>query len=329
MFKVVKNDRYIIFFNLENGKEILKGINGHEDPFVLDMPSLIDVGLMGHCRNNCSICYQGTNHYESNMTLENFKLIIDQIKDTCFQIACGGKGDPNLHENFKEILKYCRDNNIIPNYTTSGNGLTQEHVEISKMCGAVAISDYDQPFTYSALNLFMSNNIKTNIHFVLSTERFNRAMDILDGKDVWEGKFDISKLNAVIFLLFKPQGNSKNKFSLIPSDNQIREFIKKIREPKVGFKLGMDSCLVNKLSSLDKLTEQEEIFLDTCEASRASMYITPDMKAVPCSFADYSNNGVSITQDNPIKEIWTNSEPFTRCRGMLSNCKTKCPYMDR
>jgi len=312
---------------METGKEILSGIDGHEDPFILDMPSLLDIGIMGKCLNNCKICYQATNNYDSNMSLENFKMVVDQTKNTSMQYALGGAGDPNNHENFKEILEYCRKNNVIPNYTLSGNGLTDEQVEISKLCGAVAVSDYDQSFTYQALNKFLNADIKTNIHFVLSTETFDRAIDVLDGRDVWNGQFDVSKLNAVIFLLFKPQGKAKNRLDLIPSNDQIQQFIKKIREPKVSFKLGMDSCLVNKLATLDNLTKNESIFLDTCEASRASMYITPDLKAVPCSFSDYGTNGIPITKGNPISEIWANSEPFKRCRGLLNECKTKCPYM--
>jgi len=327
MIKIVKTDKYVIIFNMGNGQEILSGINGHKDPFVLEYPSLLDIGVQGHCFNNCSICYQNDT-YQPHMTLENFKTIIDQSKDYVCQAACGGRGDFNLNPNFKEMIEYSRENNIIVNYTTSGNGLTDEQVEISKLCGAVAVSDYDQPFTYQALNKFLNAGIKTNIHFVLTTETFSRAIDVLDGKDVWNNQFDISKLNAVIFLLFKPKGKGKNRPDLIPSDEQIKLFIKKIREPKVLFKLGMDSCLVNKLATLDNLTKDEEVFLDTCEASRASMYITPDLKAVPCSFADYNTNGVQITKENTIKEIWANSEPFNRCRGLLNECKTKCPYMD-
>lgn len=333
MIKIVKTDKYLILFNMKNGNEILTGIGGNPDPFSLEYPSLIDVGVMGKCLNNCKICYQGTNNYDSNMSLENFKMIVDQSKQHVMQFACGGKGDFNHHENFKEMIEYCRENKIIVNYTTSGNSLTNEQVTISKLCGAVAVSDYDKPFTYSSLNRFMDAGIKTNIHFVLSTETFDRAMDILDGKDVWNGKFDILKLNAVIFLLFKPCGKSKGRYDLIPSNNQIKQFIKKIREIKVSFKLGMDSCLVNKLATLDNLTDKEKVLLDTCEASRASMYITPDMRAVPCSFADYETNGVLITPDNPIKKIWDESESFNRCRNFLKdcheNCVYKCPYMGK
>ena len=140
MIKTIKTDKYVIIFNPKTGQEISSGINGNPDPFYLDYPSLMDIGIMGHCKNNCKICYQG-NTDKPNMTLDNFKRIIDESKDYITQVALGGKGDPNLHENFKEILEYCRLNNVVPNYTTSGNSLTDEQVKISKeFCGAVAVS---------------------------------------------------------------------------------------------------------------------------------------------------------------------------------------------
>jgi len=134
------NDKYELLFNTQTGFEALRGINGHPDPFQLEFPSMLDVGIMGHCLNNCEICYQGR-AYEDNMTLDNFKKIIDEAKYHTNQVALGGRGDPNLHENFKEILEYCRENNVVPNYTTSGNNLTDEQIEVSKLCGAVAVSE--------------------------------------------------------------------------------------------------------------------------------------------------------------------------------------------
>lgn len=138
--KIIKENEYIILFNRFSGFEVLSGIDGNPDPFILKAPSMIDIGIMGHCENNCNICYQG-NTNQPNMTLDDFKSIIDQCKSHINQVALGGKGDPNKHENFKEILEYCVKNNVVPNYTTSGNNLTDEEVEITrKWCGAVAVS---------------------------------------------------------------------------------------------------------------------------------------------------------------------------------------------
>lgn len=113
-------------------------------------PELIDVGIMGSCTHGINglcrkagvECYQnGLGVRKPNMTLEDFTSIAEQSKGKVNQIALGGRGDPNKHEKFKQICKVCRENNIVPNYTTSGLGLTQQEVEWTKyFCGAVAVS---------------------------------------------------------------------------------------------------------------------------------------------------------------------------------------------
>jgi hypothetical protein len=324
--KKIEAEKYLILFNGITGTEILSGINNNPDPFILDGPSMIDVGVMGHCSNNCKICYQG-NINIPNMKLEDFKSIIDQCKDHINQVALGGKGDPNKHENFKEIMEYCRKNNVVPNYTTSGNGLTDEEVEITKKyAGAAAVSCYFQDFTYSTLNKFIKAGVKTNIHFVVSTETFPLAIRILNGEDIWEGKFPIDKLNAVIFLLFKPQGNGADKGYLCLSIEQINEFANLLMEPKAKFKIGCDSCMINKVSQVRKLTDNEKVFVDTCEGSRMSCYISPDMRFMPCSFGDKMKYGIPITETNPIKKIWKDGQSFQMFREILQNNPMTCPY---
>ena len=323
--KKIETEKYIILFNGFNGFEVLSGIHGNPDPFVLNSPSMIDIGIMGHCLNNCKICYQGDVN-EPNMKLEDFKSIIDQCKSHINQVALGGKGDPNKHENFKEILEYCRKNNVIPNYTTSGNGLTDEEVEISKLCGAVAVSNYDKDFTYNALNKFIKEEIKTNIHFVVSNETFFNSIKILKGEDIWNEKFPIDKLNAVVFLLFKPQGNGADKKYLCLNNDQIKEFANHLLDPKSKFKIGCDSCMINKVSQVRDLTENEKTCVDTCEGSRMSCYISPDMMFMPCSFGDKYKYGLKITKETPIQKIWDDGSSFQMFRNKLNNNPMSCPY---
>ncbi len=325
MIKEIKTDKYAIVFNTENGMEISGGINGYADPFVLDYPSLMDIGIMGHCKNNCEICYQG-NTDKPNMKLEDFKRIIDESKDYITQVALGGKGDPNLHENFKEILEYCKLNNVVPNYTTSGNGLTEEHIKITKKyCGAVAVSAYNKDFTFKALNMFINSGVKTNIHYVLSKTSMIRAINILGGIDVWNKQFNIDKLNAIIFLLFKPQGNGANHRDLQVTDRGIKLFREELKRYKTHFKVGLDSCLVCRISEVCHDFTQEELeCLDTCEGARMSCYITPDMKFMPCSFANHDEIGVPIN-GYPIKYIWENSNVFNYFRDKLKENPNKCP----
>ena len=321
--KRVITDKYVILFNLLNGMEIISGINDNPDPFVLEYPSLLDIGIMGTCKNNCEFCYQGYNEYPHDMLLEHYKGIISESAPYVTQVALGGKGDPNLHENFREIIKYTLENSIIPNYTTSGNGLTDEQVEISKGCGAVAVSNYHKDFTFSALKKFMDAGIKTNIHFVVSDSTIQDAVDVMRGKDIWNGQVDFSRLNAIIFLLFKPQGKGKTS-GLSVSEESIKRFRETMKDlSNIKFKIGMDSCMVCRIQDIDSLTTQEKLYLDSCEGSRMSAYVTPDARLVPCSFADFKVWSCN-TDVNGIKGAW-NSGLFENFRSRLRENPTKCP----
>lgn len=321
--KRFENDEYEVYFNTKTGLEVLQGKNG-KDPFKTELPLLIDVGIMGHCLNKCSFCYQGPKS-EAHMSLENFKNIIDQVKHHTNQVALGGRGDPNLHPNFREIVEYARENGVVPNYTTSGINLTTEQIEISKMCGAVAVSDYNKGFTFNALKRLIEADIKTNIHLIFSQESFIKSMGIVKGEDVWGGKLHIPGLNAVVFLLFKPQGSGKNRLELIPTANQIKQFGEIVFQPKSKFKIGMDSCLINHVLEYAKPNKIQRMAIDTCESSRMSVYITPSMKLVPCSFADHDEWGVNIIDKQGIYEIWNTSFKFTAFRNRLINIPNCCP----
>ena len=299
--KRFENDVYQVFFNTQTGLEVLKGKDGN-DPFRTELPLLLDVGIMGSCLNKCPFCYQG-NDDEPHMTFENFKIIIDQVKHHSNQVALGGRGDPNLHPQFKQIVEYARENGVVPNYTTSGINLTDEQIEISKQCGAVAVSDYNRSFTFDALKRLMDADIKTNIHLIFSRESFSKALDLVNGSDVWNGRVDLERLNAVVLLLFKPQGCGRDKDWLIPTKGQLKVFSHSAFKPKAKFKIGMDSCLLNHVLTYETPNDIQRMAVDTCESSRMSVYISPSMQLIPCSFVDHPKWGTSITKENTIVNV--------------------------
>jgi hypothetical protein len=159
VMKIDTDNKFISMFNMKTGQYVRSGImkDGKDtgvDPFMTSMPELIDVGVMGWCKHGQSglcaksgvQCYQnGLETKNPNMTLENFKKIVDECKGKTFQLALGGRGDVDQHENFEEIMRYCRENGIVPNFTSSGLGFTPEIVDICKhYAGAIAISQYSR-----------------------------------------------------------------------------------------------------------------------------------------------------------------------------------------
>lgn len=326
--KADKKHRFFSVFDTETGFYFRTGVIGKDgkdtgiDPFMTSFPELIDIGIMGHCIHGSSgLCVQsGVQCYQSgltinqpNMTLDNFKKIIDECKGKVYQVALGGRGDVNKHEDFEAILKYCRDNNIVPNYTTSGLDLTDEEVRITKeYCGAVAVSWYRHPHTLSAIDKFVKAGVKTNIHYVLSNHSIGEALDRLRKHSFPEG------INAVIFLLHKPVGLGTQDGVLKPDSARLKYFFDAIESEKYDFKIGFDSCtvpgLVNYTSKLIK-----ESF-DTCEGARWSMYISSDMKALPCSFDQDHRWAVDISKAT-IQEAW-DSPQFESFR---SHFRNSCP----
>lgn len=314
--KIKKDKNFISCFNQETGFYFRTGIleDGKDtgvDPFMASFPELLDVGIMGHCIHGkiglCQKagigCYQdGLHSNNPNMSLEDFKKIAEQCKGKTFQFALGGCGDPDQHEHFEEILKVCKENGIVPNFTTSGFSMTKALAKLCKQyCGAVAVSWYRSPYTLKAINLLLAEGVKTNIHYVLSKSTLTEALQHLR-RDELNNSIDRNKfnsqgdlaqsyshntlqfpkgINAVIFLLHKPVGLGTKEDMITKDNKDFLNFLDLVNEREFPYKIGFDSCTVPALINLDKVDPN---CLDTCEGGRWSAYITPDMKLLPCSF---------------------------------------------
>ncbi len=345
------------FFDRDTGLWVTGDCKDGSPVFRRSFPSLLDIGIMGHCPNGkagiCAKagiqCYQNApNSTRENMKLEDFKSIIDQCKGKTFQVALGGAGDPNLHENFKEIVDYCIGNDIVPNYTTSGFNLTDEQVEISKKCGAVAVSQYSRlkigqvpeygttengdnipvgmntlyqesnPQTNNAIQKFLDAGITTNVHYVLGKNTIKEAIIRLKNNLFPKG------INAIVFLLHKPVGLGQKENELDYNDPLTKEFFELIDTEQFPFKIGFDACSVPALINFTKNIDSRST--ETCEGSRTSGYIDAQMNMMPCSFGNQDKSYYVSLYENTIKEAWE-SDVFNKFRNRLctscKNCKDK------
>lgn len=330
-------------FDTETGAYIRTGILDEAgkdtgvDPFMASYPHLIDVGIMGHCiHGKTGLCAKaGIGCYQSgllveqpNMTVEDFRWIARQSKGRCNQFALGGRGDPDQHENFEEILQICRENVLVPSFTTSGYGLTPELAGLCKQyCGAVAVSWYRSEYTRNAIQMLLEAGVKTNIHYVLGKNSIDEAIARLERDDFTAG------VNAVIFLLHKPAGQGTAANMLAVDDPRVARFFALV-DKRHPFKVGMDSCNVPGAIRFCHAVLPES--LDTCEGGRYSCYIGADMVMVPCSFDQQKRYEVQLSEETTIEDAW-NSEPFERfrdrMRGACPDCEKRalcmggCPLM--
>lgn len=327
--KIDRRNHFVSMFNPKTGFYARSGILDEDgkdtgiDPFMTSYPELIDVGVMGHCVHGSSglciksgvQCYQnGLKTKHPNMTLENFKRIVDECKGKTFQLALGGRGDVDQHENFEEILAYCRENDIVPNFTSSGLGFTDQIVQLCKRyCGAVAISWYRQEHTIRAIQMLLDAGVKTNIHYVLGDNSIDEAIRRLKTNDFPTG------INAVIFLLHKPVGLGSESNVLKVNDPRVKEFFSIVDTQQFNFKIGFDSCSIPAVLNFTENIDNDSV--DTCEGGRWSMYITSDMKALPCSFDNQELRWAYDISNDTIQNAW-NSEQFEDFR---NHFHTACP----
>lgn len=331
----MREENYLSYFDKKTGFYMRTGVlddEGNEtgkDVFMASYPELIDVGIMGHCihgSNGLCIksgvqCYQsGLKVQKPNMTLEDFRKIAEESRGRSYQFALGGRGDPDMHENFKEILKCCVENEIVPNFTTSGLGMTEEKAKLCKeFCGAVAISEYRQEHTYKAIDMLLKVGVTTNIHYVLGNNSIDEAIRRLNNNDFPKG------INAIIFLLHKPIGQGRMENVLNVEDERVQEFFKVISEKRFDFQIGFDSCTVPGLINYSKGIAEESI--DTCEGARWSMYISADMIAYPCSF-DQKGRWAYNIKNSTIENAWK-SEQFEDFRSHFENSCKGCKDRER
>lgn len=300
-----------------------KGVETDEEPFMSSFPHIIDVGVMGNCNHGKSglciksgvECYQnGLNIAKPNMSVENFRKIAKECKGKVNQFALGGRGDVDQHDNFEELLKICKENDIVPNFTSSGLGFTDKIVDLCKRyCGAVAISWYRSEYTLRAIKMLVDKGIKTNIHYVLSNSTINEAIDILKSGKIVDG------VNAIIFLLHKPIGLGSNKNTLKHSNPKVKEFFELV-DTQTNFKIGFDSCSVPAILNFNKNIDLKS--LDTCEGGRFSCYINSDMKMLPCSF-DQDLRWIYDISNDTILNAWSSNQ-FEEFRLHLRKSCPKC-----
>ena len=304
-----------------------EAVDTGEDPFMASFPELIDVGIMGNCvhgRMGLCLkagvqCYQnGPKRNEPNMALSDFRRIAEECKNRVFTFALGGAGDPDQHECFQEILQVCRQNHIVPTFTTSGFGLDEEKAGLCKeYCGAVAVSWYRNEYTYHAIDLLLKHEVKTNIHYVVGNNTIDEAIMRLRADDFPSG------INAIVFLLHKPVGFGKADNVLAYDDVKVREFFDVVNSGTFPFKIGFDSCFIPGIIS--RCTNIYEKSYDTCEGARWSMYITSDLWALPCSFDNQAKRWGFDLRNHTIQDAW-DSDVFNDFR---NHFKTACPSCEQ
>jgi hypothetical protein len=327
--KTFQSKKYNYIFNDSNGVLARWGETRDDDPQWSPFgPELADIEISkGKCIG-CPFCYKGngTDQKITNMTLDQFKIILNKIgTDTLTQIAFG-ICDIDTNPDMWNIFEYSRKMGIIPNYTCNGFGITETIAKkTAELCGSVAVSIVNPTRTYEAIQMFVKNGCRqVNIHYMLSKQTFEQAFEVVNNVK------NISGFQAIVFLQYKPKGRNKNNFDSLLDTNYYRKLIDHCDASGVNYGFDSCSCHLYMDSIKDKPNKKLiDILVEPCESSCFSTYINCEGIFFPCSFLEGEGEwkeGLNVlTCESFNKDIWMHPKTIA-WRNKLLSVNRRCPY---
>ena len=338
--KILKSENYNFIFDKKTGFFARWGKTQDDDPQYSPVgPEIADIEISTICKGVegvgvCKFCYKGNTPNGENMNLETFKKLFHKLPKHLTQIAFG-IGDIDSNPDMWAIFDYAKANGVIPNVTVNGEGITDEIADrLAKTCGAVAVSLYDKDKTFDTIKKLTDRGmIQVNIHFMISEETYDMAMDLINDR-INDPR--IEKLNAIVFLSLKPKGRAiSNNFTKLPQE-KFSKLVNYALDASVG--IGFDSCSAQKfLLSVkdDENYERFETLSEPCESTLFSSYFNTKGEFFPCSFIEGTagwENGIDIVSNGAtfMDDLWNEDRTkefrikTIKCR----ECKTSCPVYE-
>jgi hypothetical protein len=254
-------------------------------PAKSSIPELVDLTITDYCEKGCRYCYRKCNKDGKHASIENVKEIIDALAELgTMEIALGG-GATELHPQFWEIVQYCRDKNIVPNFTTADYRFVAELTEEQiKLVGGVGLTLPRYALDYNLLHAIFKNkewkndgsqlHEKLSLHYVCGIEEDPRVPHLRD-------LLQFAEVASLTVLLLGHKGDSK-KFD--------HDYVKILCDTKEsGWSLpsiSVDSAFVAQYPAIKDAAESTLYLTDIREGS-FSCYID----AVKMNIAPDSYNG--------------------------------------
>lgn len=308
------------------------------------IPLQVQLVPSNKCNNRCTFCAYRMEGYSSNETFSDKDFLsLEKIKETfdCMadmgirSVQITGGGEPLVHPNIKEILRYAFAKNIEVAIVSNGCALDEELCEILSEASWIRISmDSATPENYSFLRnvpittfsktikniecLIKKNKKATiGIGFVVEKENYT---EILLAAELYK-KLGVD--NFRISAAFTPMGYAyfdsfKNEAMLLSKQAE------KLSDEKF--------TVFNLFNDRIKDTFDGVQDYDFCPIKDLMVYIGADYNAYTCCTLAYNRKGfIGSIKDQSFKQLWESEEKksFFSKHNPSKICRMPCMYKQK
>ena len=272
-------------------------------PVVWGMPVSYSIEPTNHCNLKCPECPSGLGTLTRPLGLlkfDNFKRIIDEIKDTGFYVQLFFQGEPFINKQLPQMIIYAQKSNVYISISTNGHFINESNVDYvlenapDKLIYSVDGLDEESYQNYRIGGTFeqADKGLRTLI---------NRKKELGLKKPFVEFQFIVMK---------------QNEHQL----DEVLHYGKEVGVDKVVFKTMQISSYENALKFLPSNKKYRRYAFDDqsfkikngiknhCFALWRTSVITWDGKVVPCCFDKDAQFEFGIINGRSFKDIWISDE---------------------
>ena len=285
-------------------------------PVVWGMPVSYSIEPTNHCNLKCPECPSGLGELTRPLGLlktDDFKNLIDQIKDTGFYVQLFFQGEPYINKSLHEMIRYARENKIYIAVSTNGHFVTEKNVEYilenapDKLIFSIDGLDEETYQNYRVGGTFKQADIglrtllkkkkelKKNypfveLQFIVMKQNEHQINDLFKyGKETGVNKVTLKTMQVSSY---------ENAKKFLPANSKYSRYV--VTDNNVTIK--------NKLKN-------------HCFALWRTSVITWDGKVVPCCFDKDANFTLGILNGVTFNEVWHSKEYMHFRQGVLNNRK--------
>jgi radical SAM protein with 4Fe4S-binding SPASM domain len=315
------------------------------EPFTqeLSAPLRMDMALTFKCQNNCVHCYAGGPHETPELTTEQWKEVIDRLRQVGVFILTFTGGEPTLREDLPELLLYGENKGMVTGLITNGRRLKDKaYVENLEKTGLdfiqVTLESYE-PKIHDLMTATKGswNETVTGIKNIIPTQIYattNTTLSKYNAPNFMETIDFLKSLGVAGFgcnsLIYSGKADAISEDFALPLDT-LKELLPKIRDKADQLGLKFLWYTPTQYCRFDPV--KLGLGVKSCTAAMINMCIGPNGDAYPCQ--SYFESLGNILKDD-WQRIWNHPlavrirkreyvEPRCRDCPQLQICGGGCP----